>query len=87
MVSKLVVHVPHASTVIPDGAWTEFLVSRQEVEAEALASALSSEAYDALKRRVDLDFDLANPARLAPVSPEPMPSNSCPCRRRWSPLP
>ncbi len=35
-------------------------------EAEALASALSSEAYDALKRRVDLDFDLANPARLAP---------------------
>ena len=39
MVSKLVVHVPHASTVIPDDAWTEFLVSRQEVEAEALASA------------------------------------------------
>ena len=35
-------------------------------EAEKLASALSSEAYDALKRRVDLDFDLANPARLAP---------------------
>lgn len=39
MISKLVVHVPHASTVIPDDAWTEFLVSRQEVEAEALASA------------------------------------------------
>lgn len=39
MVSKLVVHVPHASTVIPDDAWTEFLVSRPEVEAEALASA------------------------------------------------
>jgi N-formylglutamate amidohydrolase len=39
MVSKLVVHVPHASTAIPDDAWTEFLVSRQEVEAEALASA------------------------------------------------
>ena len=33
--------------------------------AEALASALSSEAYDALKRRVDLDFDAANPARWA----------------------
>ncbi|MFN0128566.1 MAG: hypothetical protein ACKV19_17985 [Verrucomicrobiales bacterium] len=33
--------------------------------AETLASALSSEAYDALKRRVDLDFDLSNPARLA----------------------
>jgi N-formylglutamate amidohydrolase len=39
MVSKLVVHVPHASTVIPDDAWTEFLVSRSEVEAEAVASA------------------------------------------------
>lgn len=39
MVSKLVVHVPHASTVIPDDSWTEFLVSRPEVEAEALASA------------------------------------------------
>jgi N-formylglutamate deformylase len=39
MVSKLVVHVPHASTFIPEDAWTEFLVSRQEVEAEALASA------------------------------------------------
>lgn len=39
MVSRLVVHVPHASTVIPADAWTEFLVSRQEVEAEALASA------------------------------------------------
>lgn len=39
MVSKLVAHVPHASTVIPDDAYTEFLVSRREVEAEALASA------------------------------------------------
>lgn len=39
MVSKLVVHVPHASTFIPEDAWTDFLVSRQEVEAEALASA------------------------------------------------
>jgi len=36
-------------------------------QAEALASALSSEAYDALKRRVDLDFDHSNPARLAPA--------------------
>jgi len=34
-------------------------------QAEALASALPSEAYDALKRRVDLDFDPANPARWA----------------------
>ncbi len=34
--------------------------------AETLASALTSEAYDALKRRVDLDFDLSNPPRFAP---------------------
>lgn len=39
MEPKLVIHVPHASTVIPEDLWTEFLVSRQEVEAEALTSA------------------------------------------------
>jgi N-formylglutamate amidohydrolase len=38
-VSKLVVHVPHASTAIPENVWSEFLASRSDVEAEALASA------------------------------------------------
>jgi N-formylglutamate amidohydrolase len=38
-VSKLIVHVPHASVAIPSDTWTEFLVSRSEVEAEALASS------------------------------------------------
>lgn len=37
--TKLVVHVPHASTVIPDDVWPEFLVSRDLVESEAVASA------------------------------------------------
>ena len=37
--SKLVVHVPHASTAIPADVWSEFLASRSDVEAEALASA------------------------------------------------
>ena len=37
--SSLVVHVPHASTAIPDDAWPEFLVPRLAVEAEAVASA------------------------------------------------
>lgn len=37
--SKLIVHVPHASVAIPDDNWSEFLVSRSEVEDEALASA------------------------------------------------
>jgi hypothetical protein len=33
--SKLVVHVPHASTGIPDDVWPEFLVGRDQVEHEA----------------------------------------------------
>ena len=37
--SSLVVHVPHASIIIPDDVWPEFLVPRSDVEAEALASA------------------------------------------------
>mgnify|MGYP000022246014 CR=1 FL=1 len=37
--SKLVVHVPHASIAIPEDVWSEFLASRSDVEAEALASA------------------------------------------------
>ena len=36
---KLVVHVPHSSLAIPDDVWSEFLVPRAAVEAEALASA------------------------------------------------
>ena len=32
-------HVPHASTTIPEDVWSEFTVSRSDVEAEALASA------------------------------------------------
>lgn len=35
----LLIHVPHASTFIPEDAWPEFLVPRDQVEAEALASA------------------------------------------------
>lgn len=37
--TKLVIHVPHASTAIPEDVWSEFTVSRQNVEAEAVASA------------------------------------------------
>lgn len=37
--SKIVVHVPHASTAIPEDVWSEFLASRSDVAAEALASA------------------------------------------------
>ena len=37
--SSLVVHVPHASTNIPDDVWPEFLVPKDQVVAEALASA------------------------------------------------
>jgi len=37
--TKLVIHVPHASTAIPEDVRAEFIVSRQDVEAEALASA------------------------------------------------
>jgi len=37
--TKLVIHVPHASTAIPEDVWSEFTVSRSDVEAEALASA------------------------------------------------
>lgn len=35
----LLIHVPHASTFIPDDVWQEFLVPKDQVEAEALASA------------------------------------------------
>lgn len=35
----LIVHVPHASTFIPGDVWSEFLVPRAQVEAEAAASA------------------------------------------------
>jgi N-formylglutamate amidohydrolase len=35
----LVVHVPHASTHIPDDLWADFLAPSEEVQAEALASA------------------------------------------------
>jgi len=37
--SSLVVHVPHASTTIPDDVWQEFLVSRESDAAEANTSA------------------------------------------------
>lgn len=37
--TKLIVHVPHASTVIPDDVWPEFLVARDLVEREAEVSA------------------------------------------------
>ena len=37
--TKLVIHVPHASTAIPEDVWAEFIVTRSEVEAEAVASA------------------------------------------------
>lgn len=37
--TKLVVHVPHASTKIPADVWPEFLVGKDKVEREALASA------------------------------------------------
>ena len=37
--TKLVIHVPHASTAIPEDVRSEFIVSRQDVEAEAVASA------------------------------------------------
>jgi predicted N-formylglutamate amidohydrolase len=37
--TKIVIHVPHASTAIPADVWAEFTVSRQDVEAEAFASA------------------------------------------------
>lgn len=37
--SSPVVHVPHASTTIPDDVWQEFLVSRASVAAEAITSA------------------------------------------------
>jgi len=37
--TKLVIHVPHASTTIPDDVWAEFTFARHDVEAEAFASA------------------------------------------------
>lgn len=36
---KLVVHVPHASTYIPEDVWPEFLADRLQVDDEAFASA------------------------------------------------
>jgi N-formylglutamate amidohydrolase len=36
---KIVIHVPHASTAIPEDVWAEFTAARQDVEAEAFASA------------------------------------------------
>lgn len=39
IMTNLVVHVPHASTRIPEDAWPEFTVGRDLVELEALASA------------------------------------------------
>ena len=38
-VRDLLIHVPHASTFIPEDVWQEFLVPKDQVEAEALASA------------------------------------------------
>jgi len=38
-VSKLVIHVPHASTLIPEDVWPEFMVARERVEREAVDSA------------------------------------------------
>ena len=35
----LLIHVPHASTFIPEDVWQEFLVPKDQVEAEALVSA------------------------------------------------
>ena len=37
--TKLVIHVPLASTAIPEDVWSEFTIARSDVEAEAFASA------------------------------------------------
>lgn len=37
--TALVVHVPHASTSIPESVWPDFTVSRDQVELEAFTSA------------------------------------------------
>ena len=37
--TKLIIHVPHASTYVPDDVWPEFLVGRDQVEYEVIASA------------------------------------------------
>jgi N-formylglutamate amidohydrolase len=37
--TKLIIHVPHASTNVPDDVWPEFLVARDQVECEISASA------------------------------------------------
>jgi N-formylglutamate amidohydrolase len=37
--AKLLIHVPHAATDIPNDVWPEFVAPRDEVEQEALASA------------------------------------------------
>lgn len=38
-VRNLLIHVPHASTFIPEDVWREFIVPKDQVDAEALASA------------------------------------------------
>ena len=56
-----------------DEAWLKAITAEARLtagvddakKAEALASALTPEAYEALKQRVDLDFDPANPASHA----------------------
>ena len=37
--TKLVVHVPHASIAIPDDIWPEFLIDAERANHEALVSA------------------------------------------------
>ena len=36
---KLLIHVPHASTYIPNDVWPEFLIGREAIESEAHTSA------------------------------------------------
>lgn len=36
---RLVIHVPHASTYIPEDVWPEFLIDRRQVDLEASVSA------------------------------------------------
>jgi hypothetical protein len=36
---KLLIHVPHSSTKIPDDVWQEFVVPRDAIENEVLESA------------------------------------------------
>ncbi|MDA9976182.1 N-formylglutamate amidohydrolase [Alphaproteobacteria bacterium] len=39
MFEDLVIHAPHASTHIPDDLWDQFIIGREEMKQEALASA------------------------------------------------